>query len=357
MHIGFLGPLPPLRGGIAQHSARLVEALRSLGHDVTAVSWAAQYPKQLYPGEERDPEAAAVAGARYTMRWYDPTSWWRAGRRLRRCDVLVFPWVTPFQAPMYRVARLAARGVPAVSVVHNLVPHEPTRVDRALTRVGLGGIRGAVVHASEVAEQVNTRFPPTEVRLVHHPPNLPLHPTPLPPGPPWRALFLGFVRPYKGLDIALDALASLRRGGVDIDLTVAGQIWGPAEPWRRQIEALDLDDHIDLRARYLPDREVAAALETHHLVVAPYRSATQSGIVPLAYAAGRPVVATAVGGLSDVVTEGLTGTLAPPDDPAAFAAAVERALDRLPDLAEGAAGSELVTTWEDVARCVIEAAG
>lgn len=355
MDVVYVGPVPPLRGGIAQHGARLVEALRGAGHRVDVWSWAAQYPARLYPGEARDPEAEPLPGARFSLSWWNPWSWWRAGRAARRADLLVFPWVTPFQGPIYRVVSLAAGRTPSVVVAHNPVPHEPRRADRFLTRLGLGGVRGAVVHAAEAAADLDGVVPGVESRTVPLPPLVSIEARALPEAPPYRLLFLGFVRPYKGLDVAIDALAELHRREVDATLTVAGMFWGPVDPWVERIEAAGLADAVALRAEYVPDAEVDELLATHHLVVAPYRSATQSAIVPLACAAGRPIVATTVGGLPEVVMEGETGCLAPPGDPVAFADAVERALGSLEHLAVGAGASG--TTWDEVATAVIEAAG
>jgi hypothetical protein len=97
--ITYIGPVPPFRGGIAQHGARTVQALIDAGRPVEVLSWARQYPKALYPGRERDPAAKPFPGARFLLRWWDPVSWVRAGRRARRGDLMVFPWVTPVQAP------------------------------------------------------------------------------------------------------------------------------------------------------------------------------------------------------------------------------------------------------------------
>jgi glycosyltransferase involved in cell wall biosynthesis len=178
------------------------------------------------------------------------------------------------------------------------------------------------------------------------PPLIDLEARPLPPGPPWRLLFFGFVRPYKGLEVAIDAVAELLRRGMPVELTIAGMFWGPVDPWRERVAARDLDGTVSLRPAYVPDREVQDLLSWSHIVIAPYRSAPQSAIVPLAYAAGRPVVATNVGGLSEQVLEGVTGALAPPEDPAAFADAVERVIAGLQSLAKST--SEHTPTWDTV---------
>jgi len=350
LRLAFFGPVPPLRGGIAQHSAQLVAALRARGHDVEVLSWAAQYPAVLYPGRQHDPNALPFTGTRFTMRWWDPVTWWRAGRLARHADAILVTWVIPPQAVPYRVIRSGSGNRPVIGVVHEPLPHEPTGRDRFLARRFLPKLAGALSHARSVTDAVNELAGPIPVATIPHPPNLPVQRTPLPPGPPWRLLFLGHLRPYKGLDVALGALRRLVDDGHDVRLHVAGNPWRPPEEWRERAEALGVTDHVHFRFGYVPDEEIDELLATHHLLVAPYTQAAQSGVIPLALAAGRPVVATDVGGLPEAVQDGVDGVITPANDPAAFAAGVARALADLPRLADGAAHS--ATSWDDVAAAV-----
>jgi glycosyltransferase involved in cell wall biosynthesis len=352
--ITYIGPVPPFRGGIAQHGARTVQALIDAGRPVEVLSWARQYPKALYPGRERDPAAKPFPGARFLLRWWDPVSWVRAGRRARRGDLMVFPWVTPVQAPAYRVMLASARGA-AVAIVHNPLPHERRGFDEALTRLVLAKVRGAVVHSGGAADELRALVPGIHVVSTPMPPLMTVVPEPLPPAPPYRLLFYGFVRPYKGLDVAIDALRILRARGIDATLTVAGEFWHGTDETRRQIAGAGLTGAVTIRAGYLPDDETSSVFAAHHVVVAPYRTATQSAIVPIAFAAGRPVAATLAGGLAEHVLEGVTGAVAQPGDPEAFADAVERVIADLPKLAAGA--REHRSSWTDVADAIIEAAG
>ena len=352
--IAYVGPVPPLRGGIAQHGGNLVQALRILGCRVDVFSWASQFPALLYPGQERDPEAAPLGGATFSLRWYSPPSWWSAGAAIRGADAVVFPWVTPFHAPAYRTVLRAARPRRAIVIVHNPIPHERRWFDAPATRWVLRHASGAIVHAASAEETLRRLLPNTPITTVPHPPNLTVPITPLPASPPIRLLFLGFVRRYKGLDIAIDAVSLLDRQGLDLRLTVAGQFWEPIEPYLKQARARGMEEKVDLRPGYVSDAELGELLKSHHLMVLPYRTATQSGIVPIAHAAGRPVVSTMVGGLPEVGTEGQTGALAPPGEARAFAEAIRRVIGDLPAMATRA--GEVTTTWEDVASAVLDLA-
>ena len=328
----------------------LVQALRAAGHEVDVYSWAAQYPRLLYPGDPYAPGARPFADARFVLRWWDPLSWVRVGRAARSTDALVFQWVTPFQAVAYRTILAAARGTPAVAVVHNPIPHERRALDERLTRFALEGVRGAVAPPGPEAEELRRLVPGVPVVPLPLPPLVSLECAPLPLGPPWRLLFFGFVRPYKGLETAVDAVGALVQRGLPVELTVAGLFWGPVEPWRERVAASGLDGKVTLRPGYVPDGEVQELFASHHVVVVPYRTAPQSAIVPLAYAAGRPVVATSVGGLTEQVVEGVTGALAAPNDAAAFADAVEEVLANLERLAANA--TEFAPNWQTLVEAV-----
>lgn len=350
----FVGPVPPLRSGIAQHGGHLSGAMAESA-DVTVLSWQHQYPKWLFRRAQVDADAVPHPTARFMLRWWDPTTWWRAGRIARGGDLLVFAWTTPFHALAYRVIMALARGVPTVAVVHNAVPHERLPLQRPLTRWVVSRCTGIVVHARTIADEIAEMAGPIEAAVTPHPPNITVEPQPLPDRREMRLLFFGFVRHYKGVDVAIDAVALLNERGVRCRLTIAGELWDPVDTWHDMIADRGLTDLVELRTRYVPDTEVSAVLAEHHAVVLPYRTASQSGIAPLALAAGRPVIATRVGGLEEVVVDGVNGALADPGDASSLADAIQRCVDDLDAIAAKAADEPL--SWNDTVAAVLKAAG
>src|SRR5262249_56219583 len=103
---------------------------------------------------------------------------------------------------------------------------------------------------------------------------------------------------------------------------VAGEFYEPVQATRERIERLGLGERVRLYDRYLADEEVRQLFAAADVCALPYRSATQSGVIQVAYAAGCPVITTRVGGLPEFVAEGKSGYTVPPEDPAALAAAV-----------------------------------
>ena len=180
------------------------------------------------------------------------------------------------------------------------------------------------------------------VAVVPHPPDLPVIRGPLPEGP-LRLLALGYLRDYKGTDLAIHAVARMAASGDDVSLTVAGEPWDRKPgTWLDLVHRLHLEDRVTLRLEYQSDQDVVDLLASHHALIAPYRSATQSGVVAQALAAGRPVVATNVGGIPDLVSDGKNGTLAQPDDVESLVDAIDRLRSDLPALAARASSNQVL---------------
>jgi glycosyltransferase involved in cell wall biosynthesis len=135
------------------------------------------------------------------------------------------------------------------------------------------------------------------------------------------ALFFGLIRPYKGLDVLLRAVALARRR-VPLQLVVAGEFYQDRAPYEALLEQLELRGAVQLLDRYVPNEEVEGYFKAADVVVLPYVSATQSGIAQTALLFGRPVIVTRVGGLPEAVRPGETGYVVPPNDPEALAAAL-----------------------------------
>lgn len=352
--VGYVGPLPPIRSGIAHHGASLVAALRDAGHAVTATSWHRQYPRLLYRRAERAHGVADDPTVRWMLRWWDPLSWVRAGRRHRGDDVLVTPWTVPVHAP-HVLALMRAASVPTTIVVHNALPHESMPCSASAARAVLRRADHLVTHAASVAQECAHLAPGVPVSVVAMPPLLPVVRRPLPSGP-LRLLVLGHIREYKGADVALRAMRRLVDAGHDVTLTIAGEPWdGRAEPWVDLVASLGIEDRVRLDLAFQTDARMSELIADHHVLLAPYRSATQSGTVAQALAQARPVVATRVGGLPDMVHDGENGALCRPGDEQSLCEAIERVASALDELAAGA--TRHAGSWDEVARVIAAGAG
>ena len=336
MRIGLLGPAHPLRGGIAQYLA-LLDLELAKAHEVFYLSLIRQYPSFLFPGQSQvDPSESPleVANER-VLDPMDPRTWFRAQKRAKelKLDALVYTWWIPFFGAAYAPVLDGARagGAAVLMIADNLVPHEKRPLDDFLTKLVTDRTDGVLVMSQAVEDDCRRLLPKMPVERVPHPVYAQY-------GAAGRdrtsarartrldgdvLLFFGFVRRYKGVDILVEAMPKVLRSRT-VTLVVAGEFYEPVEPLRARVKELGLEGRVRIHDRYVPDEEVGDLVAAADCVVLPYRSATQSGVVLVAYAGGCPVISTAVGGLPEVVDDGVTGFLVPPEDPDALADAILR---------------------------------
>lgn len=335
MRIAIVGPTFPYKGGGAAHTTELAHRLADAGHHVTIESWSAQYPAFLYPGVQTVdvPDGPPFPATRRALSWRRPDGWLRAGRRIgAACDALVLAVLSPVQVPAYLGILRGARraGVRTVALCHNVLPHERRAVDVTLMRALLRRTDTVLVHSDQQAGLARALLGPrarTTVRVAGLAPHLPdgaapaRSPAPAERPVTRRVLFFGMVRPYKGLDLLLRALA---RGPEDLRLTVAGEFWGGVEETERLITELCLTDRVELRPGYVPAADVPDLFARADALVLPYRSATASQNAWLGFAHGVPVIATGAGALADHVRDGVDGLLCTPGDIDDLATALAR---------------------------------
>ncbi len=342
MIVDLLGPVYPYRGGIAHYTTRLAQEFNAQGHNCRVINLTRQYPDALFPGTSQTDttDGAFVVPSDRLVDSVDPLSWARTARSIarRRTELLVVQWWHSYFTPSFGSIAAAARaqGTEVVYLCHNVLPHEAKPWDRALARVAYTVPNRFVVHAQSEATRLRSIVPRAEVSVHPHP----LYDLFVPAEPisrqaaratlgvrePRVVLFFGLIRPYKGVDVLLDALRDIP-ADQGIRTIIAGECYDDPEPYRAQLAKHGLADRVTLEMRYIPNDEVGTFMAAADVVVLPYRNASQSGIVQIAYACGRPVITTRVGGLPDVVEEGVTGLLVPPSDPPALAAALRRFFD------------------------------
>jgi glycosyltransferase involved in cell wall biosynthesis len=330
MRIALVGPAHPYKGGGARHTTELAHRLAAAGHNVIIESWRAQYPSRLYPGQQT---VTAQEGTPYPrtyrrLSWYRPDGWYAAGRRLATADLVVLALLTPVQAPAY-LAMLGGLGTKnrprTVVLCHNVLPHERRPGDVALTRTLLSHADTALVHSAQQATAARELASDLSIVIARMPPHLPqggfggMGP-PDPGGSPGGSspreaalhlLFFGIVRPYKGLDVLLRAMALAPPSRT---LTVAGEFWGGTGDTEKLIADLGLGTRVTLRPGYVPADEIPALFAAADALVLPYREATASQNASLAFSYGVPVITTTAGALADQVCDGVNGLTCAPGD-------------------------------------------
>ncbi len=337
LDIALVGPAYPFRGGIAHFNERMLQGANDRGLAAHIFTFTRQYPAVLFPGKSQMTTSVprAVPAPTRCIDSLNPVSWLRAARLIKahRPRVAVFQHWMPFFGPAFGTIarRLRKNGVSSVAVVHNAIPHEPRPGDAALTRYFLTPTQGIVVLSRTVESDVQSLGYSGPIRRVDHPVYDNFGPAidrtrareilGLPPDAD-VILFFGLVRKYKGLQTLLSALPAIIEAVPSVRLVVAGEFYEDQDDYTRQIEKLNLTEHVTLSSGYIPDEAVSTYFSATDAVVQPYLSATQSGVAQIAVNFDRPLVTTDVGGLAETVVNGRTGLVVAPGSSEALAEAV-----------------------------------
>ena len=337
MKICLIAPIPPFRGGIAKYCYSLAKELEKR-HELLLLSYRRQYPALLFGKKPQiDPAIDPKEIKRefndlsYDLDSANPASWAAISRRIIafRPDLVILPWWVVYWAPMYLFMQRSFKkqGIKVVFLCINVFEHEDSGLKKFLTKLVLRRVDSIIIHSEQEKAEILEFHPRARVKkhllpLFHYEPcgtvgqgqDRDLH-----------LLFFGFVRPYKGLDTLLKAVALLRNR--NISLTIAGEFWKDKDAYLKIINDLAISDKVQVVDKYLPDSEMGRYFARADLVVLPYRRTRTSGIIATAYGYGKPVLATDIGGFHEVVADGSTGKLVAPDDPESFAAGIEWFLD------------------------------
>lgn len=363
-----IGPVFPYRAGIAYCTTRLSEEL-SRGNEVRIVSFSRQFPRRFYPGgDDRDPTLVSKTPprARFKLDVVNPLSWLREGlwiRSLKPRTVILVWWIWVWAVPYLVLMALLPRKTQVILQCHNVGEKESAWWKRLLARSVFRQAGRFVVHSrSEEDELVRRMGEPVRARVLRL--FLPVHELggPAPVREEAReelgiraknvALFFGHVRPFKALDVLLEAWSMLT---VEALLIVAGEVWWNDEKrYQEQVRRLGIDRNVDLRFHFVPDAEVAKYFAATDVVIAPYRTEAQSGVAMTAFHFGRPVISSDAGGFPEIIEEGINGHVVPAEDPRALADAIERFF-RSPDRAgyeSGARATARKYSWDEYGSAV-----
>lgn len=372
--IVLIGPVYPYRGGISHYTGLMYREL-SKHYEVEMISYKMQYPKLLFKKEQRDykNDSFKIDETNFMIHTANPLNIIRTANYIKRKkpDMVIIQWWHPYFAPCYILLAKFMGKQNLTFVCHNVFPHERFPLDKKLTKLTLRNGKHFIVHAKEEEAELKQIMPSPDCRVTPHPSYNAFcfeHMTKAQArerlglaSDEKVLLFFGFVRPYKGLKHLIHAMPEVKEGLGDVRLLIVGEFGGAEdkEDYVRQIKDLaesdpELESAIVIKDGYTPDREVEKYFAACDMVVLPYESATQSGIVQIAYGFGKPVTVTNVGGLPDVVDNGRTGYVIAPQDEKALAEAVVRYFveDKEKEFAQNIAAEAYRFSWERMGEVV-----
>ena len=328
MKITILSTAYPLRGGISHFIGLLFNELRK-NHEVNILTFKRQYPSIFFPGKSQIESGDTVEKipTYVLVDSVNPLNWIKVGLKIKQAapDLLIYKYWMPFFAPCFgTISRIAKKNkkTKVLVICDNVIPHENKPGDKSLTKYFFKTVDFFIVLSKSVQQDLFKLMPDAKNKLLSHPIysvfgnsveksaakkhlNIDEEKT---------ILFFGFIRDYKGLDNLLEAMA-LINGKLNLKLIIAGEFYSNEEKYKKLIENLRIRDKLFLFTDFIPTSEVKYYFSACDAVILPYKDATQSGIMQIAMNFRKPVIATNVGGLAEVVKNNTTGFIVEKENP------------------------------------------
>jgi len=335
MKIAILSPFYPFRGGMSQFSGRLYPEL-SQKNEVKAFSYKTLYPGWLFPGKTQfvqDGDAALPVPNERVLSTINPFTYSTTAKRINRFspDVLIIPYWMSLLAPVYGiVCRLLHKKIKVVGLIHNAIPHEKRFFDAAFARFFFNRCDGFIVLSEPVKQDMLKLIPQAKIMLSPHPiydqykitmspeearKSLGIDPKKK------TLLFFGLIREYKGLDILIRAMSYLDDS---YQLIIAGESYEDFDKYDNLITASPLKDNIKALQQYIPDEMVGTLFSAADVLILPYRSATQSGVLAVATQLETPVISTNAGALGQSILSSGIGLVVDDISPDSIAGAINK---------------------------------
>ena len=336
MKIVLVGPFPPFRGGISDLNAALADHL-SKRHEIHAINFTTQYPKVLFPGKTqfKKGDSAQEVDSIRCLSSINPFSWRKTAYKIIDIDpdLVLFRFWLPFFAPAFSgVAKKIRKYSDATIMVicDNIIPHEERLLDTRLTKRFFGFIDSFIVLSKKVENELLSFVPEAKYKYSPHPIYSIFNNTlskeqakaELKIATKKVLLFFGLIREYKGLDILINAMEKIKTELEDYTLLIVGECYENENKYTELIKKAGITDNVKCHYSFIPDNEVGKYFSAADVVVLPYKTASQSGIVQIAYHFDTPVIVSNVGGLPEIVDEGKTGYCVEPNSNA-FAKAIK----------------------------------
>lgn len=318
MKIAILSPFYPYRGGLAQLNARLYTEL-SKTNEVKAFTFTTLYPEFLFPGKTQyvtDGDTATIIDSERVLNSINPFSYIKTARRINKFapDILIIPYWMSFMSPAFgSICLFLNKNIKIVSLVHNAISHERTLVEKPLAKFFFNRCDAFIVFSEPVKSDLLKLKPNANTLLQTHP----IYDHYAEPIDRQEAcdrlnlkrdkknlLFFGLIRDYKGLDILIESMDYLDDS---YQLIIAGECYGSFDRYQQMIDHSSRKDNIVVFEQYIHDEMVSILFSAADVLVLPYRSATQSGVVALAYQMELPMIGTDVGALGAAIATSHTG--------------------------------------------------
>ncbi|MBV19476.1 MAG: hypothetical protein CL870_00045 [Cytophagia bacterium] len=323
MKIAIISPYPPIKGGISKETEIIYSNIKDT-YDVSIISFNRLYPKFLYPSDTQYDHSININdnNIKYDIDILNPITWNKVARYIikNKFTHVIFRYWNPFFIPLYLFINWKIKGrqsnIKISCICDNIYPHESFFLEKYFIKKFFLNIDNFLVMSSESEDKLRSLINPKtkivksflplkeNINLkiskkdackklgIYNPPKLLL-------------LFFGFIRDYKGLDILIDSLDSIKE--LDIKLLIAGESYIKTDKIKNSIKKNSLSEMIIWHKKYISNEDINLYFSACDIVVLPYKKISQSGIVPMAYHFDKLIVCSDIKSLKEHIVEAETG--------------------------------------------------
>lgn len=316
----FLSVFPPYRGGIARFSDFLFRAL-SKDKEIKAFNFKALYPGFLFPGSTQFEIESSGDYPNRILHSFNPFNWAQTGKTLakEKPESLIISFWHPFfifaYAHVLKKVRKHSPTTKIITVAHNIIPHEKFPFSKKLMKWFFKKSDLVITLSNQTSSEFNTLHTGVQNLKLFHP----IYEADKPKASELElrekygfkkddniVLFFGIIRAYKGLDILIDALNKLDLKDHKIKPLIVGEFYDDKDKYIKSIKTGD-ETQYSIIDRFVTTQESAELFSISDLLVLPYKSASQSGVLADALNFNLPCLVANHSGLTEHIEHGKNG--------------------------------------------------
>jgi|TARA_B100001093_G_scaffold520501_1_gene617012 glycosyltransferase involved in cell wall biosynthesis len=319
-----IGPYSPFRGGISDFNHHLVTQLKN-SHDVTILNFKKLYPRIFFPGKSQYKNSISKSNS--SLRILNPLnifSWKKSIKKINELDtdIVIFSYWHPFFAIMYSYIAKRINTKKIYFLIHNAKSHQSFPFQKYLLKNMLNKATHLVVMNQNEIQRIKRYNLKAKIINSFHPiyeidyhiddrerfkNNLGIKSDP-------TILFFGLIRPYKGLDILINAVNRLKIKIPNLKVFVVGEPYTNLNIYLNKIKEYGLESSFIIDSNFVSKEDLSKYFLSSDLIVLPYKQATQSGILSLSMNFNLPAIVSSKGGLKDYVIKNETGYIVEPNE-------------------------------------------
>ncbi|MCG6915168.1 glycosyltransferase [bacterium BMS3Abin03] len=326
-----IGPSYPYRGGNSLFVTKTYEVLQN-DFNVKIFNYKLLYPSLLFPGTtqfDKSEQKVFKVPSERIVNSLSPVNWFIVADRIKdeKPDLIIFDWWHPFFGFCHGAISFLLKkkfGKKFLFITENVVSHEANKIDKILTKIGIGNASMFLALSDKVVKELHrysqnkkiyrSELPIYDCYEANDSEAVSILKSDLNIKEDYKVLlFFGYVRKYKGLDILLESFPGILEKQPDAFLLIVGEFYDNPDLYLNLIKKCNIANRVKIINEFVPNEEVYKYYQVSDVVVLPYKSATQSGILNIAYGFNKPVIVTDVGGLAEFVVDGKTGIIIEPN--------------------------------------------